>query len=131
MIVTDKVIDHYERPRNVGSFDKSDTDVGTGMVGAPVCGDVMKIQIKIKNNMITDTRFKTYGCGAAIATSSWLTERLKGISLTQAMHISSHEIAEKLHLPSAKMHCSILSEDAFKTAIKDYQHKQKILNNKE
>lgn len=124
MAYSDKVIDHYENPRNVGSFDKSDTSVGTGMVGAPACGDVMKLQIKVNDNgIIEDARFKTYGCGSAIASSSLVTEWLKGKTLDEAQTIKNSEIAEELALPPVKIHCSILAEDAIKAAIKDYQEK--------
>lgn len=118
-----KVIDHYENPRNVGSFDKTDDDIGTGMVGAPACGDVMKLQIKVKDNVITDARFKTYGCGSAIASSSLVTEWVKGKTLDQAGSIKNSEIAEHLALPPVKIHCSILAEDAIKAAIEDYRNK--------
>ena len=119
------VIDHYENPRNVGSFDKSDTDIGTGMVGAPACGDVMKLQIKVDNDtgIITDAKFKTYGCGSAIASSSLITEWVKGKTLDEAGSIKNSEIAEELALPPVKIHCSILAEDAIKAAVKDYKEK--------
>lgn len=124
MAYSDKVIDHYENPRNVGSFDKNDPDVGTGMVGAPACGDVMKLQIKVdENGIISDARFKTYGCGSAIASSSLVTEWVKGKTLDQAATIKNTEIATELALPPVKIHCSILAEDAIKAAIKDYQIK--------
>jgi nitrogen fixation NifU-like protein len=123
MAYSDKVIDHYENPRNVGSFDKSDTDIGTGMVGAPACGDVMKLQIKVENGIITDAKFKTYGCGSAIASSSLLTEWVKGKTLEQAGKIKNTQIAEELALPPVKIHCSILAEDAIKAAIEDYKRK--------
>ena len=124
MAYSDKVIDHYENPRNVGSFDKNDPDVGTGMVGAPACGDVMKLQIKVdENGIISDARFKTYGCGSAIASSSLVTEWVKGKSLAEAGTIKNSAIAEELALPPVKIHCSILAEDAIKAAIKDYQIK--------
>jgi nitrogen fixation NifU-like protein len=124
MAYSDKVLDHYENPRNVGSFDKGDTDVGTGMVGAPACGDVMKLQIKVNNEgIITDARFKTYGCGSAIASSSLATEWLKGMSLDRASEIKNTEIAQELALPPVKIHCSILAEDAVKAAIADYRNK--------
>jgi nitrogen fixation NifU-like protein len=124
MAYSDKVLDHYENPRNVGSFDKNDTDVGTGMVGAPACGDVMKLQIKVNNEgIITDARFKTYGCGSAIASSSLATEWLKGMSLDRASEIKNTEIAQELALPPVKIHCSILAEDAVKAAIADYRNK--------
>lgn len=123
MAYSDKVIDHYENPRNVGSFDKSDNNIGTGMVGAPACGDVMKLQIKVddKTQIITDACFKTYGCGSAIASSSLVTEWVKGKTLDQAATIKNSEIAEELALPPVKIHCSILAEDAVKAAIDDYR----------
>jgi len=118
------VIDHYENPRNVGSFDKNDLDIGTGMVGAPACGDVMKLQIKVNDEgIITDAKFKTYGCGSAIASSSLATEWLKGRNLDQAYEIKNSQIAEELALPPVKIHCSILAEDAIKAAIEDYRKK--------
>jgi len=125
MAYSNQVIDHYENPRNVGSFDKSDTSVGTGMVGAPACGDVMKLQIKVneETGIIEDARFKTYGCGSAIASSSLVTEWLKGKTLDEAGTIKNSQIAEELALPPVKIHCSILAEDAIKAAIKDYQEK--------
>lgn len=129
MAYSDKVIDHYENPRNVGSFDKNDTSVGTGMVGAPACGDVMKLQIKVnEDGVITDAKFKTYGCGSAIASSSLATEWLKGRSLDQASEIKNSDIATELALPPVKIHCSILAEDAIKAAIKDYKEKHDISN---
>jgi nitrogen fixation NifU-like protein len=123
MAYSDKVIDHYENPRNVGSFEKGDVDVGTGMVGAPACGDVMKLQIKVDNDtgIITDAKFKTYGCGSAIASSSLITEWVKGKTLDQAGSIKNSEIAEELALPPVKIHCSILAEDAIKAAVEDYR----------
>lgn len=122
---SDKVIDHYENPRNVGSFDKSDTSVGTGMVGAPACGDVMKLQIKVNaDGVIEDARFKTYGCGSAIASSSLVTEWVKGKTLDEAAALKNSYIAEELALPPVKVHCSILAEDAIKAAIADYRNKQ-------
>ncbi len=123
MAYSDKVIDHYENPRNVGSFDKGDDSVGTGMVGAPACGDVMKLQIKVQDGIITDARFKTYGCGSAIASSSLVTEMVKGMTLDQAGSIKNSEIATELALPPVKIHCSILAEDAIKAAVKDYKEK--------
>jgi nitrogen fixation protein NifU and related proteins len=124
MAYSDKVIDHYENPRNVGSFDKNDNDVGTGMVGAPACGDVMKLQIKVnENGIIEDARFKTYGCGSAIASSSLVTEWVKGKTLDEAATIKNSAIAEELALPPVKIHCSILAEDAIRAAINDYQLK--------
>ena len=123
MAYSDKVIDHYENPRNVGSFDKGDATVGTGMVGAPACGDVMKLQIKVdpSTGLIQDARFKTYGCGSAIASSSLVTEWVKGKTLDQAMTIKNAQIAEELALPPVKIHCSILAEDAIKAAVSDYK----------
>jgi nitrogen fixation NifU-like protein len=123
MAYSNKVIDHYENPRNVGSFDKGDESVGTGMVGAPACGDVMKLQIKVEDGVITDARFKTYGCGSAIASSSLITEMVKGMTLDQAGAIKNSEIAEELALPPVKIHCSILAEDAIKAAVADYKAK--------
>lgn len=123
MSYSDKVIDHYENPRNVGSFDKNDVDVGTGMVGAPACGDVMKLQIKVEDGIITDAKFKTYGCGSAIASSSLVTEWLKGKNLDEAQSIKNSDIATELALPPVKIHCSILAEDAIKAAVKDYKEK--------
>ena len=123
MAYSNKVIDHYENPRNVGSLDKTDPTVGTGMVGAPACGDVMKLQIKVEDGIITDAKFKTYGCGSAIASSSLVTEWVKGKTLDQARSIKNSEIAEELALPPVKIHCSILAEDAIKAAIHDYQLK--------
>ena len=123
MAYSDKVIDHYENPRNVGSLDKDDPSVGTGMVGAPACGDVMKLQIKVEDGIITDAKFKTYGCGSAIASSSLVTEWVKGKTLDQAGKIKNSEIASELALPPVKIHCSILAEDAIKAAIHDYQLK--------
>jgi nitrogen fixation NifU-like protein len=128
MAYSQKVIDHYENPRNVGSFDSSDTSIGTGMVGAPACGDVMKLQIKVEDGIITDARFKTYGCGSAIASSSLITELVKGMSLNQASSIKNSEIAEELALPPVKIHCSILAEDAIKAAVADYKKKHDIIN---
>jgi nitrogen fixation protein NifU and related proteins len=124
MAYSEKVIDHYENPRNVGSFDKGDEAVGTGMVGAPACGDVMKLQIRVnENGIIEDARFKTYGCGSAIASSSLVTEWVKGKSLDQAASIKNTEIAEELALPPVKIHCSIPAEDAIKAAVADYRKK--------
>jgi nitrogen fixation NifU-like protein len=123
MAYSDKVVDHYENPRNVGTFSKDDEDVGTGMVGAPACGDVMKLQIKVVDGIITDARFKTYGCGSAIASSSLITEMVKGMSLDQATAIKNSELAEELALPPVKIHCSILAEDAIKAAVADYRAK--------
>jgi len=124
MAYSEKVLDHYEKPRNVGSFEKGDTSVGTGMVGAPACGDVMKLQIKVGDNgVIQDARFKTYGCGSAIASSSLLTEWVKGKTLEEASEIKNSEIAEELALPPVKVHCSVLAEDAIKAAISDFRQK--------
>jgi nitrogen fixation NifU-like protein len=128
MAYSQKVIDHYENPRNVGSFDSSDTSIGTGMVGAPACGDVMKLQIRVEDGIITDARFKTYGCGSAIASSSLITELVKGMNLNQASSIKNSEIAEELALPPVKIHCSILAEDAIKAAVADYKKKHDITN---
>lgn len=129
MTYSNKVLDHYENPRNVGSFDKDDDSVGTGMVGAPACGDVMKLQIKVNaDGMIEDARFKTYGCGSAIASSSLVTEWVKGKSLDEALQIKNSEIAEELALPPVKIHCSILAEDAIKAAVDDYQKRQENKN---
>jgi nitrogen fixation NifU-like protein len=125
MAYSDKVLDHYENPRNVGSFDKGDPSVGTGMVGAPACGDVMKLQIKVnEQGVIEDAKFKTYGCGSAIASSSLLTEWVKGKTLEQAAQIKNSQIAEELALPPVKIHCSVLAEDAIKAAISDFQSKR-------
>jgi nitrogen fixation NifU-like protein len=125
MAYSEKVLDHYENPRNVGSFDKGDMQVGTGMVGAPACGDVMKLQIKVsENGIIEDAKFKTYGCGSAIASSSLLTEWVKGKTLDEAREIKNTDIAEELALPPVKIHCSVLAEDAIKAAIEDYQGKR-------
>jgi len=125
MAYSDKVIDHYENPRNVGSFEKGDDAVGTGMVGAPACGDVMKLQIRVNpaTGLIEDARFKTYGCGSAIASSSLVTEWVKGKTLDQALEIKNTNIAEELALPPVKIHCSILAEDAIKAAVDDYKAK--------
>jgi nitrogen fixation NifU-like protein len=125
MAYSDKVIDHYENPRNVGAFDKGDASVGTGMVGAPACGDVMKLQIKVNpaTGLIEDAKFKTYGCGSAIASSSLVTEWIKGKSLDEALTIKNTQIAEELALPPVKIHCSILAEDAIKAAVSDYKAK--------
>ena len=128
MAYSDKVVDHYENPRNVGSFDKNDDTVGTGMVGAPACGDVMKLQIKVEDGVITDAKFKTYGCGSAIASSSLVTEWVKGKTLDQAREITNSTIAEELALPPVKIHCSILAEDAIKAAVEDYRKKHDYIN---
>ena len=127
MAYSDKVIDHYENPRNVGSFNKDDADIGTGMVVAPACGDVMKLQIKVDpiTGIIQDARFKTYGCGSAIASSSLITEMVKGMTLDQAGSIKNSEIAEELALPPVKIHCSILAEDAIKAAVDDYRNRHR------
>lgn len=126
MSYSEKVIDHYENPRNVGSLDKNDEGVGTGMVGAPACGDVMRLQIKVgKDGIIEDAKFKTYGCGSAIASSSLVTEWVKGKTIDQALEIKNTQIAEELALPPVKIHCSILAEDAIKAAVADYKNKHK------
>ena len=128
MAYSDKVLDHYENPRNVGSLDKDDPSVGTGMVGAPACGDVMKLQIKVNDDgIIEDAKFKTYGCGSAIASSSLLTEWVRGQSLNEVENIKNSDIAEELALPPVKIHCSVLAEDAIKTAIADYKGKQEAM----
>ena len=126
MAYSEKVLDHYENPRNVGKMDMSDPTVGTGMVGAPACGDVMKLQIKVEDDVITDAKFKTYGCGSAIASSSLLTEWVKGRTLREAREIKNTEIVEELNLPPVKIHCSVLAEDAIKSAIKDYMNKNEV-----
>ena len=123
MSYSEKVLDHYENPRNVGSFGKDADDIGTGMVGAPACGDVMRLQIKVEKGIITDAKFKTYGCGSAIASSSLVTEWVKGKTLDQAREITNSRIAEELALPPVKIHCSILAEDAIKAAIDDYNNR--------
>lgn len=129
MAYSEKVLDHYNNPRNVGSLSKEDNDVGTGMVGAPECGDVMKLQIRVdKEGTITDAKFKTYGCGSAIASSSLATEWLKGKSIKKANKISNVDIVHELSLPPVKIHCSVLAEDAIKAAIKDYESKQRVSN---
>jgi nitrogen fixation NifU-like protein len=130
MAYSEKVIDHYENPRNVGSFAKDDPDVGTGMVGAPACGDVMKLQIKVDSDtgLITDAKFKTYGCGSAIASSSLITEMVKGMSLDAAGSIKNSQIAEELALPPVKIHCSILAEDAIKAAVEDYRKRHDLVH---
>ena len=124
MAYSDKVIDHYENPRNVGTMDKDNPNVGTGLVGAPACGDVMKLQIEVKDDTITDACFKTFGCGSAIASSSLVTEMVKGKSLDSAVEIKNSDIAEELALPPVKIHCSVLAEDAIKAAIEDYKRKR-------
>ena len=123
MAYSDKVLDHYENPRNVGKMDREDNDVGTGMVGAPACGDVMQLQIRVEDGIIEDAKFKTYGCGSAIASSSLLTEWVKGKSLEEAGQITNTDIARELTLPPVKIHCSVLAEDAIKAAIEDYKKK--------
>ena len=123
MAYSEKVLDHYENPRNVGSFPKDQLNIGTGMVGAPACGDVMRLQIQVEGNIITDAKFKTYGCGSAIASSSLVTEWLKGKTLAEAQTIKNSDIATELALPPVKIHCSVLAEDAIKSAIADYQKK--------
>jgi len=123
MAYSEKVIDHFDKPRNVGSFDKSQDDVGTGIVGAPECGDVMKLQIKVEDDRIVDAKFKTFGCGSAIASSSLATEWVKGKTLDEALQIQNTQIVEELSLPPVKIHCSVLAEDAIKTAIADYKKK--------
>ena len=123
MAYSEKVIDHYENPRNVGSLDKNDESVGTGLVGAPACGDVMKLQIKVEDGIIKDAKFKTFGCGSAIASSSLVTEWVKGMSIDKAMELKNSKIAEELNLPPVKIHCSVLAEDAIKAAIADYKAK--------
>ena len=124
MAYSDKVLDHYSNPKNVGTLDKSKNNVGTGLVGAPECGDVMRLQIEVNNNIITDAKFKTFGCGSAIAASSLATEWLKGKSLDEAVTIDNMDLVEELNLPPVKIHCSVLAEDAIKAAINDYRQKQ-------
>jgi nitrogen fixation NifU-like protein len=128
MAYSEQVLDHYENPRNVGTLDKNSPNVGTGMVGAPACGDVMKLQIEVHDGIITDAKFKTYGCGSAIASSSLVTEMLKGRTLDQAQEIKNSAIAEELALPPVKIHCSVLAEDAIKSAIADYRNKHDNIN---
>jgi len=123
----ERVVDHYENPRNVGSFNKMDATIGTGIVGAPACGDVMKLQIRIEGDRIVDARFKTFGCGSAIASSSVATEWIKGKTLAEASTVSNTEIADHLNLPPVKLHCSMLAEDAIKAAVRDFQGKSKVL----
>ena len=125
MAYSEKVLDHYENPRNVGTFDPKKDNIGTGMVGAPACGDVMRLQIEVKDGIIKDAKFKTYGCGSAIASSSLVTEMVKGMTLDQASSVKNMDIVEELALPPVKIHCSVLAEDAIKSAIKDYQTKTK------
>jgi len=126
MAYSEQVLDHYNNPRNVGTMSQADASVGTGMVGAPACGDVMKLQIKVTDDVITDACFKTYGCGSAIASSSLLTTWVKGKTLTQAEEIKNMDIVEELNLPPVKIHCSVLAEDAIKSAINDYKNKNKV-----
>jgi nitrogen fixation protein NifU and related proteins len=126
MAYSEQVLDHYENPRNVGKMDIGDKSVGTGMVGAPACGDVMKLQIKVNGGVIEDAKFKTYGCGSAIASSSLLTEWVKGKTLDEAREIKNTDIVEELSLPPVKIHCSVLAEDAIKSAIKDYTNKNRV-----
>jgi nitrogen fixation NifU-like protein len=126
MAYSEKVMDHYENPRNVGKFDPKEDNIGTGMVGAPACGDVMRLQIKVEDGVITDAKFKTYGCGSAIASSSLLTTMVKGMTLDKAGEIKNMDLAEELALPPVKIHCSVLAEDAIKSAIRDYQGKNPI-----
>ena len=128
MAYSQAVVDHYENPRNVGKFDANDDSIGTGMVGAPACGDVMKLQIKVTDGIITDAKFKTYGCGSAIASSSLVTEWVKGRTLEEAGSIRNSEIAEELALPPVKIHCSILAEDAIKAAVADYRKKHDLVH---
>ena len=127
MAYSNKVLDHYDNPRNVGSLDNEDPSVGTGMVGAPACGDVMKLQIKVKEGIIIDAKFKTYGCGSAIASSSLITEWVKGRTLDEATKIQNSEIAAELALPPVKIHCSVLAEDAIKAAVNDFRQKEKLV----
>ncbi|MBK9071670.1 MAG: Fe-S cluster assembly scaffold IscU [Myxococcales bacterium] len=124
MAYSEKLLDHYENPRNVGSLDKGEDDVGTGLVGAPACGDVMKLQIRVKDGIIEEAKFKTFGCGSAIASSSLATEMVKGMTLEQAASIKNTQLVEELSLPPVKIHCSVLAEDAIKAAIEDYKQKQ-------
>ena len=124
MAYSEKVIDHYQNPKNVGTLDKSKSNVGTGLVGAPECGDVMRLQIEVNDNIITDAKFKTFGCGSAIAASSLATEWLKGMTLEDAVKLDNMELVEELNLPPVKIHCSVLAEDAIKSAINDYRQKQ-------
>ena len=126
MAYSEKVLDHYENPRNVGTFDPSKDNIGTGMVGAPACGDVMRLQIEVEDGIIKDAKFKTYGCGSAIASSSLLTTMVKGMTLDKAGEIKNMDLADELALPPVKIHCSVLAEDAIKSAIKDYQSKKVV-----
>ena len=128
MAYSEKILDHYENPRNVGKMDINDPDVGTGMVGAPACGDVMKLQIRVEDNVITDAKFKTYGCGSAIASSSLLTEWVKGKTTEQIEAIKNTDIVEALSLPPVKIHCSVLAEDSIRAALRDYKEKQPTLH---
>ena len=125
MAYSEKVLDHYENPRNVGTFDPKKDNIGTGMVGAPACGDVMRLQIEVEDDVIKDAKFKTYGCGSAIASSSLVTEMVKGMTLDEASAVKNMDIVEELALPPVKIHCSVLAEDAIKSAIKDYQSRAK------
>ena len=122
MSYSSKLIDHFEKPLNVGSFNKDDTNIGTGLVGAPACGDVMKLQIKVENDVIVDTKFKTFGCGSAIASSSYVSEIIKGKTIDECLEVKNQEIAKYLKLPPVKLHCSMLAEDAIKAAVKNYQN---------
>ena len=126
MAYSEKVIDHYQNPKNVGTLDKSKSNVGTGLVGAPECGDVMRLQIEVNDNVITDAKFKTFGCGSAIAASSLATEWLKGMTLEEAVKMDNMELVEELNLPPVKIHCSVLAEDAIKSAINDYRKKNNL-----
>ncbi len=126
MAYSDKVLDHYNNPRNVGILDAASKDVGTGMVGAPACGDVMKLQIEVKDDKIVDAKFKAYGCGSAIASSSIVTEMVKGMTIEEAREIKNTQIVDELSLPPVKIHCSVLAEDSIKAALKDYMHKQEV-----
>ena len=126
MAYSEKVIDHYQNPKNVGTLDKSKSNVGTGLVGAPECGDVMRLQIEVNDNIITDAKFKTFGCGSAIAASSLATEWLKGMTLDEAVKLDNMELVEELNLPPVKIHCSVLAEDAIKSAINDYRTKNNL-----
>jgi Fe-S cluster assembly scaffold IscU len=126
MAYSEKVIDHYQNPKNVGTLDKSKSNVGTGLVGAPECGDVMRLQIEVNDNIITDAKFKTFGCGSAIAASSLATEWLKGMTLDEAVRLDNMELVEELNLPPVKIHCSVLAEDAIKSAINDYRTKNNL-----
>jgi nitrogen fixation protein NifU and related proteins len=130
MAYSEKVIEHYENPRNVGSLDKNDDNVGTGLVGAPACGDVMKLQIKVEDGIIRDAKFKTFGCGSAIASSSLVTEWVKGMTVDQALELKNSQIAEELNLPPVKIHCSVLAEEAIKAAIADYKAKSATADSK-